>query len=219
MFEELAIMNGSRLMLLGGISYTLWQLHGVLWRGWSVGEVFFWSSWELVLSAASTAVLTCRWHQRVGRAHDAWKGVREVVSTSLIALLLGVAFTLLCLAQEGISVVAGTLSGYVLGRLPTMMLLAVLMLLLHLMIAHGWRLRHTTREQLWAPWANRLWPMLGTYAILILSQTALSHGKLDLSRRYLLILGGGMLGVKLCVELQQFFGAGKGRGESLASRC
>lgn len=211
MFEELAIMNGSRLMLLGGISYTLWSLHGLLWRGWSVGETFFWFWWELILAGLSTTVLMYRWHRKVLGQADApsFRQALAVFGGLAITLALATLFTGLALGAEGITLVQGTLGPFWRARQPMMLTLAALALLVHLMTAHGRRFAHTTKAQIESLLMNRFWPVLGVYMVLICDHHWNDRDEIDTSQGHQLLMGGSLLGIKLWLELRQFFAVGK----------
>lgn len=105
MFDELAILNSSRLMLLAGISYTLWSLHGIFWRGWSVGEVFFWMLWELLLSGVSTTILVHRWLRLTKQPARPGDGAGGTALAVLLVLFFATLFTLVALGAEGVSIV------------------------------------------------------------------------------------------------------------------
>ncbi len=208
MFDELAILNGSRLMLLAGISYTLWSLHGIFWRGWSVGEVFFWMWWELLLSGVSTTILVHRWLRLTKQPARPGDGAGGIAVAVLIMLFFATLFTLVALGAEGVSIVKGMLGGFIGARDLNMALIAFLFLLVHLMTAYGRRFPDITREQLSSPLMNRLWPVLGLYLVLICDHHWHGRHELDTSHAHQLLMGGSLLGLKLLLEVRQWL---KGR--------
>ena len=207
MFGELAILNGSRLMLLAGISYTLWSLHGVFMRGWSVGTLFFWMSWEMLLSALSTVILIHRWW-RITRLPPLGDKPAGIAGVAVLMLFFAAMFTLLELGAEGISVKQGTLGGFIRSREATMGLIAFLFLLVHLMTAHGRRFSETPNQQLMRPFFNRVFPVLGIYAVSILDYHWHGRHELDTSHGHQLLMAGSLLGFKLVLELRQWFNGG-----------
>ena len=204
MFDELAILNGSRLMLVAGITYTIWSLHGILWRGWSVGTLFFWMWWELFLAGISISILVHRWHRLTGGKPKWGDGAGGTAISALIGLALCTMFTGLALVAEHITIVEGTLKPFLSAQMRTMALIAFLMLLVHLMISHGRRFTHTSKQQLVAPLTNRLFAVLGLYLVLICDHHWRGMEKIDTSRYHQLLMGGSLLGLKLLLELRQF---------------
>ncbi|MBE2286831.1 MAG: hypothetical protein IAE77_25465 [Prosthecobacter sp.] len=200
MFDELAILNGSRLMLVAGISYTLWSLHGIFWRGWSVGTLFFWMWWELLLSGLSMILLVHRWHRLNGMVPGHGDGAGGTAVSVLIGLGLGTMFTLQTLGAEHITAVEGTLQPFLEARQPMMAFIAFGMLLVHLLIAHGRRFTLSPKAQLVAPLYNRLVPMLGIYAVVICDHHWRGLHEIDDSRYHQLLMGGTLLGLKLFLE-------------------
>jgi hypothetical protein len=205
MFDELAILYGSRLMLLAGISYTLWSLHGIFWRGWSVGTMFFWMWWELLLSGISTIVLIYRWDRVTKLPPLRGDSPAGTALAMVIALFFATLFTAVALAAEGISVPKGTLGGFIHDREMTMGLIAFLYLLVHLMTAYGRRFPEILKYQIAAPLYNRVFPVLGLYGVLIFDHHWHGRRELDSSHRHQLLMAGSMLGFKLLLELRQFF--------------
>lgn len=208
MFDELAILNGSRLMLLAGISYTLWSLHGIFWRGWSVGEMFFWMWWELLLAGISMTILVQRWHRLTATTPKWGDGAGGTAVVVLIGVGLCSMFTLLELAAEHITIVEGTLKPFLNARLPTMNLIALCMLLLHFMISHGKRFAQMPKSQLVVPLYNRIFPLLGIYGVMIFDGHWRGLKEIDTSRYHQLLMGGSLLGLKLLLEVRQWL---KGR--------
>ncbi len=209
MFDELAILNSSRLMLLAGISYTLWSLHGIFWRGWSVGTMFFWMWWELLLSGISTIILVYRWHRVTKLPALKGDGAAGTAGAMGIALFFATLFTAMALAAEGISVPKSTLGGFIQDRGATMALIAFLFLLVHLMTAHGGRFPKMLKHQITSPLYNRVFPVLGLYAVLIFDHHWHGRRELDTSHHHQLLMAGSLLAFKLLLELRQFFAADK----------
>lgn len=207
MFDELAIINGSRLMLLAGASYTLWSLHGVFLRSWSVGTLFFWMWWEMLLSSVSTTILIHRWWRRTTLPLKGDKAA-GVAGISALMLFFMAMFTCLALGTENISVQKGTLGDFLRARGSTMALIACLFLLVHLMTAHGRRFTETPNQQLMRPLLNRMFPVLGIYAVSIIDYHWHGSRELDTSHTHQLLMAGSLLGVKLVLELRQWFKAG-----------
>lgn len=203
MFDELALLNGSRLMLLAGISYTLWSLHGVFWRGWSVGTLFFWMWWELLLSGISTTILVHRW-QRLTKLPIKGDTPAGIAGVTVLILFFATLFTALALGAEGISVQKGTLGDYLHAREATMGLIAFLFLLMHLMMSHGRHFLETPKKQILSPLFNRLFPVLGLYAVLIFDHHWHGRNEIDNSHNHHLLMAGSLLGLKLLLELRQW---------------
>lgn len=202
MFDELAILNGSRLVLVAGISYTLWSLHGIFWRGWSVGMLFFWMWWELLLSGLSMILLVHRWHRLNGMVPQCGDEAGGTAVSVIIGLGLGTMFSLETLSAEHITVVEGTLKPFLDAQQPMMAFIAFSMLLVHFLIAHGRRFTLTPKAQLVAPLCNRLIPMLGIYGVVICDHHWRGLRDIDHSRYHQLLMGGTLLGLKLFLEGQ-----------------
>lgn len=209
MFDELAILNGSRLLLLAGISYTLWSLHGVFWHDWSVGVVFFWMWWELLLSGISTTILVHRWQRMTKRPTLRGNGAAGTAVAVVIALFFATLFTALALGAEGVSVPKGTLGAFIQDRRGIMSLIAFLFLLVHLMTAYRRRFPEMLEYQIIAPLYNRVFPVLGLYGVLVIDHHWHGRHELDQSHQHQLLMAGTLLGFKLLLELRQFFTAGK----------
>jgi hypothetical protein len=204
MLEELAFLNGSRLMRLAGICYTAWALFGVLFRGWSVGEVFFWMWWELFLTSVSTAFLVHRWlnSRFPGKPLEAWKGVAGVVASMAIGLSVGGLFGLLAL--QGDHVRLPDLPAYASARLPALAVLGAAGLLVHVMIAQASRLHRMTRQDIERPLTHRALAFLGAYLAAICTYHWTSSTTLEHSSGLQMILGCAVLGTKLLLELRWF---------------
>jgi hypothetical protein len=218
MFDELAILNGSRLMLLAGICYTLWSMSGVLWRGWNIGEVFFWMWWEIVLSGVSTVFLMHRWTRivRPASATETFNTVCAAMGLALLAVVLASFFTLLALVGENIRL-AG-LPDYIVSRTTTMGILAALALAVHLMAGHGARFQQMTRQAIEKPLLNRALAVLGVYLVMICAYHWTGSTRWGNSTNNQLVMGCGLLGAKLLLELWQFFKARRPSGSGVLPR-
>ena len=194
-------------MRLAGICYTLWVLSGVVFRGWSVGEVFFWMWWEVALSGVSTAFLMHRRHRYLkrGGALDRWKTVGGVILSTLIGLAFATLFGLLALQKDGVGY--PDFASYVAARQTTLWVLAVLAFAVHLMTAHGSRLARMTRHEIERPLTHRILAVLGAYLAIICAYHWSGSTRWESSPSHQLILGCALLGTKLLLELWQFFKA------------
>ena len=215
MFDELAILNGSRLMLLAGISYTLWSLTGVLFRAWSIGEVFFWMWWEIALSGISTAFLMHRWHKwvRKSEAIDGVKAVCGIIFITLLILAVATLFTVMALGAENVRI--PQLPSYLDDRKTTLYVLAILALAVHLMAAHGPRFRRMSRQDVEKPLVNRCFAVLGAYLVMICAYHWSGSTSADGIPHSHLLMGCGLLGTKLLLELRQFFKASRPSGSGV----
>lgn len=202
MLEELTLLNGSRLLLLGSASYTIWSLHGIFFRGWSVGEMFFWSWWDLLFSGLSTTLLVHRWQQVTQTPVRSGNGPFGVLFSVLLVLLFATLFTGLALAAENISVVQGTLKGFIRERLRSVGTIAFLFLMAHLFVSRRARLLQMSLPRIMIPLNHRMWPVLGLYLILICDHHWHGRDKLDTSQGHQLLMGGSLLGIKLCMDLR-----------------
>ena len=202
MFDEFAILNGSRLMLVAGISYSLWSLHGIFWRGWSVGTLLFWMWWELLLVGISMTIIVHRWHRLTATTPPWGDGACGTAVSVLIGLVLGAMFTMLALAADHISTVEGTMKPFLYAQGPTMGFLAFIMLVVHIMICLGRRFTHVSKQQLVAPLYNRVFAIIGMYGVLICDHHWRGLDKIDTSRYHQLLMGGSLLGLKLFLDVR-----------------
>lgn len=204
MFEEFAILNRSRWMLLAGIIYTVWTLVGVLWRGWSIGEVFFWMWWEIVLSGISATLLIHRWRRMLGgAAHEPFRAALGVALAVGLMLVFASMFTLLALASD--KVAFRDLGSYLHSRLSTLTMLAALTTALHLMVSRSRNFPAMTRLQIESPLTGRMMSMLGVYAVMIFFYHWSGQSKLELNQTNQMVMGLALLGTKLALELRQWF--------------
>jgi len=117
-------------------------------------------------------------------------------------MLFATLFTVLSLDAEGVSVVAGTLGPFLQSRVLVMGIIAVLFIILHVRVACARDFASFPRDIIIAPLMNRMWPILGVYAVMIFVHHLLGRHTIGTSRLDQLLMGGSLLGFRLALEIR-----------------